>query len=87
MENEYVLMIIMIALIIGITATEMVKYQLKARQLGLTSVDDELSDKVTQLSLQNQALNERIQVLERIVTESDNTHSNSHLAQQINALK
>lgn len=87
MENEYVLMIIMIALIIGVTATEMVKYQLKARQLGLTSVDDELSDKVTQLSLQNQALNERIQVLERIVTESDNTHSNSHLAQQINALK
>lgn len=86
MENEYVLMIIMITLIVGVTATEMVKYQLKARQLGLTSTDNGLSDKVTQLSLQNQALNERIQVLERIVTESS-TPENHTLAQQINALK
>ncbi|MCS6136533.1 hypothetical protein G3496_16530 [Shewanella baltica] len=83
MENEYVLMVIMVTFIIGISATEMFKHYLKARQLGVGATDDShLKDKVTQLSLQNQALIERVQVLEKIVTEPE-----YDLKQQISALK
>ncbi|ABS06241.1 hypothetical protein [Shewanella baltica] len=83
MENEYVLMMIMVTFIIGISATEMFKHYLKARQLGVGATDDShLMDKVTQLSLQNQALIERVQVLEKIVTEPE-----YELKQQISALK
>jgi len=88
MENEYVLMVIMVTFIIGMSATEMFKHNLKARQLGVGATDDgQLEDKMTQLSLQNQALIERVQVLERLVTEADITESNSKLAQQIEALR
>lgn len=88
MENEYILMVIMVTFIIGMSATEMFKHYLKARQLGLGATGDgQLEDKVTQLSLQNQALIERVQVLEKIVTEADITESNSKLAQQIEALR
>lgn len=88
MENEYILMAIMVTFIIGVSATEMFKHYLKARQLGVnTAGDKQLEDKVTQLSLQNQALIERVQVLERLVTEADITESNSKLAQQIEALR
>ncbi|WP_297895261.1 hypothetical protein [Shewanella sp.] len=88
MENEYVLMVIMVTFIIGMSATEMFKHYLKARQLGLSATDNgQLEDKVTQLSLQNQALIERVQVLEKIVTEADITETNSQLAQQIEALR
>ncbi|MCS6210266.1 hypothetical protein [Shewanella baltica] len=83
MENEYVLMVIMVTFIIGISATEMFKHYLKARQLGVGATDDShLKDKVTQLRLQNQALIERVQVLEKIVTEPE-----YDLKQQISALK
>ncbi|MCS6237232.1 hypothetical protein G3495_19260 [Shewanella baltica] len=85
MENEYVLMVIMVTFIIGISATEMFKHYLKARQLGVGATDDShLKDKVTQLSLQNQALieRERVQMLEKIVTEPE-----YELKQQISALK
>ena len=82
MENEYVLMVIMVTFIIGISATEMFKHYLKARQFGVGAADDShLKDKVTQLSLQNQALIERVQVLEKIVTEPE-----YELKQQINQL-
>lgn len=82
MENEYVLMVIMVTFIIGISATEMFKHYLKARQLGVSTANDRhLEDKVTQLSLQNQALIERVQVLEKIVTEPE-----FDLKQQINQL-
>lgn len=88
MENEYVLMVIMVTFIIGMSATEMFKHYLKARQLGLGATDNgQLEGKVTQLSLQNQALIERVQVLEKIVTEADITETNSQLAQQIEALR
>jgi len=82
MENEYVLMVIMGTFIIGMSATEMLKHYLKARQLGVGAADDShLKDKVTQLSLQNQTLIERVQVLEKIVTEPE-----YELKQQINQL-
>ncbi|EGT3628342.1 hypothetical protein FAP94_18455 [Morganella morganii] len=82
MENEYVLMVIMVTFIIGMSATEMLKHYLKARQLGVGAADDShLKDKVTQLSLKNQALIERVQVLEKIVTEPE-----YELKQQINQL-
>ncbi|GIU36852.1 hypothetical protein TUM4637_35550 [Shewanella hafniensis] len=82
MENEYVLMVIMVTFIIGMSATEMLKHYLKARQFGVGAADDRhLKDKVTQLSLQNQALIERVQVLEKIVTEPE-----YELKQQINQL-
>ncbi|MCU8008199.1 hypothetical protein L5M11_11825 [Shewanella sp. SM87] len=84
MENEYVLMVIMVTFIIGMSATEMLKHYLKARQFGVGAADDShLKDKVTQLSLQNQALIERVQVqvLEKIVTEPE-----YELKQQINQL-
>lgn len=82
MENEFVLMVIMVSFIIGLSATEMFKHYLKARQSGVGTVDDRhLEDKVTQLSLQNQALIERVQVLEKIVTEPE-----YELKQQINQL-
>ena len=35
MENEYIIMVIMVTFIIGVSATEMFKHYLKARQLGL----------------------------------------------------
>ncbi|MBI1676801.1 MULTISPECIES: hypothetical protein [unclassified Shewanella] len=82
MENEFVLMVIMVTFIIGLSATEMFKHYLKARQLRVGTADDRhLEDKVTQLSLQNQTLIERIQVLEKIVTEPE-----YELKQQINQL-
>ena len=82
MENEYVLMVIMVTFIIGMSATEMLKHYLKARQLGVGAADDShLKDKVTQLSLKNPALIERVQVLEKIVTEPE-----YELKQQINQL-
>lgn len=82
MENEFVLMVIMVTFIIGLSATEMFKHYLKAHQLGVGTADDRyLEDKVTQLSLQNQALIERVQVLEKIVTEPE-----YELKQQINQL-
>lgn len=70
MENEYVLLVIMVTFIIGVSATEMFKHYLKMRQLG-DGNNRQLEDKLTQLSLKNQVLIERVQVLEKIVTEPD----------------
>lgn len=82
MEKEYILMVIMVTFIIGFSATEMFKHYLKAHQLGVNPTGDkQLEDKVTQLSLQNQVLIERVQVLEKIVTESE-----YELKQQISQL-
>lgn len=86
MENEYVLLVIMVTFIIGISATEMFKHYLKMRQLGGGN-DRQLEDKLTQLSLQNQVLIERVQVLERIVTDAEDNAAKTTLAQQIEALK
>ncbi|MFB2802178.1 hypothetical protein [Shewanella seohaensis] len=86
MENEYVLMVIMVTFVVGVSATEMFKHYLKMRQLGGGN-ERQLEDKVTQLSLQNQVLTERVQVLERIVTDAENDTAKSSLAQQIDALK
>ena len=86
MENEYVLMVIMVTFVGGISATEMFKHYLKIRQLGGGN-DRQLEDKLTQLSLQNQVLIERVQVLERIVTDTEHNAQPSALAQQIDALK
>ncbi|MEL4390367.1 hypothetical protein ACE02U_14055 [Shewanella xiamenensis] len=86
MENEYVLLVIMVTFIIGVSATEMFKHYLKMRQLGGGN-DRQLEDKLTQLSLQNQVLIERVQVLERIVTDAEDNAAKTTLAQQIEALK
>ncbi|MGH1380432.1 MAG: hypothetical protein ACRAU9_05790, partial [Shewanella xiamenensis] len=67
-------------------ATEMFKHYLKMRQLGGGN-DRQLEDKLTQLSLQNQVLIERVQVLERIVTDAEDNTAKTTLAQQIEALK
>lgn len=86
MENEYVLMVIMVTFVVGVSATEMFKHYLKIRQLGGGN-ERQLEDKLTQLSLQNQVLTERVQVLERIVTDAENDTDKTSLAQQIDALK
>ena len=86
MENEYVLMVIMVTFVVGISATEMFKHYLKMRQLGGGN-NHQLEDKLTQLSLQNQVLIERVQVLERIVTDAEDNAAKTTLAQQIEALK
>ena len=64
----------------------MFKHYLKMRQLGGGN-DRQLEDKLTQLSLQNQVLIERVQVLERIVTDAEDNAAKTTLAQQIEALK
>ncbi|MCG9965722.1 MAG: phage shock protein B [Shewanella sp.] len=86
MENEYVLLVIMVTFIIGVSATEMFKHYLKMRQLGGGN-NPQLEDKLTQMSLQNQVLIERVQVLERIVTDAEDNAAKTTLAQQIEALK
>ncbi|MFV0597565.1 hypothetical protein [Shewanella sp.] len=86
MENEYVLMVIMVTFVVGVSATEMFKHYLKIRQLGGGN-ERQLEDKLTQLSLQNQVLTERVQVLERIVTDAEYDTDKTSLAQQIDALK
>lgn len=86
MENEYVLMVIMVTFIIGVSATEMFKHYLKMHQQSGGN-DRLLEDKLTQLSLQNQVLIERVQVLERIVTDAEDNAAKTTLAQQIEALK
>lgn len=50
MENEYVLMVIMVTFVVGVSATEMFKHYLKIRQLGGGN-ERQLEDKLTQLSL------------------------------------
>lgn len=80
MEKEFIIMVIMVTFIIGVSATEMFKHYLKMRQLGGGN-NRQLEDKLTQLSLQNQVLIERVQVLEKIVTEPE-----YDLKQKINAL-
>ena len=86
MEKEFIIMVIMVTFIIGVSATEMFKHYLKMRQLGGGN-DRQLEDKLTQLSLQNQVLIERVQVLERIVTGAEDNAAKTTLAQQIEALK
>ena len=86
MEKEFIIMVIMVTFIIGVSATEMFKHYLKMRQLG-SGNDRQLEDKLTQLSLQNQVLIERVQVLERIVTDAEDNAAKTTLAQQIEALK
>ncbi|ASF16459.1 hypothetical protein ACE02Y_08070 [Shewanella xiamenensis] len=86
MEKEFIIMVIMVTFIIGVSATEMFKHYLKMRQLGGGN-DRQLEDKLTQLSLQNQVLIERVQVLERIVTDAEDNAAKTTLAQQIEALK
>ena len=86
MEKEFIIMVIMMTFIIGVSATEMFKHYLKMRQLGGGN-DRQLEDKLTQLSLQNQVLIERVQVLERIVTDAEDNAAKTTLAQQIEALK
>lgn len=86
MEKEFIIMVIMVTFIIGVSATEMFNHYLKMRQLGGGN-DRQLEDKLTQLSLQNQVLIERVQVLERIVTDAEDNAAKTTLAQQIEALK
>ena len=86
MEKEFIIMVIMVTFIIGVSATEMFKHYLKMRQLGGGN-DRQLEDNLTQLSLQNQVLIERVQVLERIVTDAEDNAAKTTLAQQIEALK
>ena len=85
MEKEFIIMVIMVTFIIGVSATEMFKHYLKMRQLGGGN-DRQFEDKLTQLSLQNQVLIERVQVLERIVTDAEDNAAKTTLAQQIEAL-
>lgn len=64
MENDFAIMALVLIIVIGTTASEMFKYYMKHKQHS-----DHGS--VAELKSQNQALIERVQVLERLVTDSD----------------
>ncbi|UJF22308.1 hypothetical protein [Shewanella sp. OMA3-2] len=64
MESDFAIITLVLIIVIGTTATEMFKYYMKHKQNLDTS-------SVAELKSQNQALVERVQVLERLVTDSD----------------
>ncbi|MCG9698419.1 hypothetical protein [Shewanella sp. Isolate11] len=66
MDKNVLITIMMITFIIGTTATEMLKHYMRAKRTHSSQADDELK----QLRQQNQHLEKRVQVLEKIVTEN-----------------
>ena len=64
MDNDIAIIALVFIVIVGTTASEMFKHYLKHKQ----KAD---ADGVADIKAQNQALIERIQVLEKLVTDSD----------------
>ncbi|QDE33060.1 hypothetical protein [Shewanella polaris] len=64
MDNDLAIIALVFIIVVGTTASEMFKYYMKHKQQAdMGSVSD--------LQAQNQALIERVQVLEKLVTDSD----------------
>ena len=62
MENDFAIITLVVFVVLGTTASEMFKYYMKAKQhTG--------GENINELKAQNQALIERVQVLERLVTD------------------
>mgnify|MGYP003117222800 CR=1 FL=1 len=78
MDKELIVMTIMIVFIVSITITEGLKYYLKFKKVSKADINQ---DELDLLRKQNRHLEERVQTLERIVT--DNSYD---LKQEINAL-
>ncbi|GGI90212.1 hypothetical protein [Shewanella gelidii] len=66
MENDYVIFALVVLLVIGSTATELFKSYLKTKAQTRNKDNDSA---VAELKQENNQLRERIQVLEKIVTE------------------
>ena len=64
MDNDMAIIALVFIVIVGTTASEMFKHYLKHKQKAE-------ADCLTDMKKQNQALIERIQVLEKLVTDSD----------------
>ncbi|MBB1363491.1 MULTISPECIES: hypothetical protein [unclassified Shewanella] len=64
MENDIAIIALVFIIVVGTTASEMFKYYMKHKQQTDTG-------SVSDLQAQNQALIERVQVLEKLVTDSD----------------
>ncbi len=78
MEKELIIMIIMIVSIASVTFTEGFKQFIKLRKISKADLN---LDELELLRKQNRHLEDRVQNLERIVTDN-----NYELKQQINAL-
>ncbi|MCL1067698.1 hypothetical protein L2735_12940 [Shewanella olleyana] len=84
MEQEYTIVALVIVITVGTTASELFKHYFKHNHLGPlvnSSSGKQLHKQVEQLKEQNQALQQRIQVLEKLATDPAN-----ELKQQINSL-
>ena len=68
MENDFAILALLLTVVIGATASEMFKYYIKSRHLNRNSTTDQT---LAELKAQNQVLFERVQVLEKIVTDTD----------------
>ena len=78
MDKDLIVMIIMIAFIISATFTEGLKYYLKVKKVTRADIEQ---DELALLKKHNRHLEERVQTLEKIVTDSS-----YDLKQKINAL-
>ena len=78
MEKDIILMIVMIAFIVSVTLTEGFKHYLKLRKVTKTDINQ---DELALLRKQNSHLEERVQILEKIVTDGS-----YDLKREINAL-
>ena len=79
MENDFAILALLLTVFIGATISEMFKHYLRYRQGFNHSATDQ---SIAELKAQNQVLFERVQTLEKIVTETD-----FGLKQEINQLK
>ncbi|ASJ98462.1 MULTISPECIES: hypothetical protein [Shewanella] len=68
MDKQQVVMIIMLVLVAATTLSEMYKYYLKQQKRKQVSDN---TDEVLRLKQHNEQLEQRVRVLERIVTDND----------------
>ncbi|QDF77062.1 MULTISPECIES: hypothetical protein [Shewanella] len=68
MDKQQVVMIIMLVLVAATTLSEMYKYYLKQQKRKQVSDNN---DEVLRLKQHNEQLEQRVRVLERIVTDND----------------
>ncbi|NKF52097.1 hypothetical protein G3R49_16150 [Shewanella sp. WXL01] len=91
MENDIAIITLVALIVMGTTATELFKYYMKAKYPkgklagqaaeASSKQDAQFSSHVADLQAQNQALKERVQVLEKLVTDEG-----FEVKQQINRL-
>ncbi|WP_394129143.1 hypothetical protein [Shewanella maritima] len=74
MESDLAIITLVVLIVTGTTASEMFKYYMKAKQANG-------GDNISDLKAQNKALVERVQVLEKLVTDEG-----FEVKQQINKL-